>query len=243
MGYSPSNATMVVVGDVTADQVFGLAKQWIEPIPSHDPPPPVTTVEPEQQGERRVEVRKFAQLPILMLAFHVPTAKNPDVYPLEVLRTILLSGQSSRLYQRLVDKGQLAIGVGGGFAGFSAGLSSDPSLFTITVQPKAKVDTRAIEKSVYEEFDKLVDTPVTDHELQRARNQLLAGFYRSMTTISGRANIIGSYEVFTGDYRNLFHLPEKYNQVTAADVQRVAKKYFSPMNRTVATLVPEGGAQ
>jgi zinc protease len=78
MGYSPSNATMVVVGDVTAEQVFALAKQTIEPIPSHDPPPPVTTVEPEQMGERRVEVRKFAQLPILMFAYHAPKVGTPD---------------------------------------------------------------------------------------------------------------------------------------------------------------------
>ena len=238
MGYSPSNATMVVVGDVTPDQIFSLAKQWIEPIPSHDPPPPVTTVEPEQQGERRVEIRKFAQLPILMMGYHVPAAKDTDTYALNVLRAIMFDGQSSRLYQRLVDKGQLAIGVSG-----YSGMGFDPTLFNISVQPKAKVDTREIEKAIYEEFDKLATIPVTDRELQRARNQLLANFYRSMTTISGRANIIGSYEVFTGDYKNLFAAPEKYNQVTAADVQRVAKKYFSAKNRTVATLIPEGGAR
>ena len=243
MGYSPSNATMVVVGDVTADQIFALAKQWIEPIPSHDPPPPITTQEPQQMGERRVEVRKFAQLPVLMMAFHIPTAKDPDVYALEMMRAIMFNGQSSRLYQRLVDKGQLAISVGGGWNGFSAGLTFDPSLLSITVQPKAKVDTRDIEKAINEEIDKMIAAPVTDRELQRARNQLLATFYRGMTTISGRANIIGTYEVFTGDYHNLFNAPEKYNAVTAADIQRVAGKYLTAKNRTVATLVPEGGAK
>src|SRR6185369_9058750 len=72
MGYSPSNATMVVCGDVSADQVFRRAEKYIEPIPSHTPPPPVTTQEPEQQGERRLVVRKFAQLPLLMVGYHVP---------------------------------------------------------------------------------------------------------------------------------------------------------------------------
>ena len=238
MGYSPSNATMVVVGDVTAEQVFALAKQTIEPIPSHDPPPLVTTVEPEQMGERRVEVRKFAQLPILMFAYHAPKIGTPDHTALEVLQTVLFAGESSRMYQRLVDKGQMAINVGGGVtSGF------DPGLFTINIQPRAKVDTKDIEKAVYEELDKVAGAAVSDHDLQRAKNILLARFYRSLQTISGRANLLGSAEVFRGDYHKLYTQPEEYNQVTAADLQRVAKKYFSSKNRTVATLIPEGGAQ
>ncbi len=238
MGYSPSNATMIVVGDVTAGQIFALAKQYIEPIPSHDPPPPVTTVEPPQMGERRVEVRKFAQLPVLMVAYHVPGPKDPDRYALDMLQTILLSGQSSRLYQRLVDKGQLAISVRGGFD-----MGFDPTLFELLVQPKAKINTRDIETAMYDELDKAAATPVSDRELQRARNILLANFYRGLKTINGRANELGRYEVFLGDYHKLFTEPEEYNKVTAADIQRVAKKYFTEKNRTVATLVPEGGAQ
>ena len=239
MGYSPSNATMVVVGDVTADQIFALAKQYIEPIPSHDPPPPVTTVEPEQRGERRVEVRKFAQLPIVMMAYHAPKVGTPDHTALEVLQTVLFSGESSRMYQRLVDKGQLAINVGGNItSGFDAGV------FQITVQPRAKVDTKDVEKAVYEELDKVATTPISDHELQQAKNILLARFYRSLQTISGRANLLGSYEVFRGDYHKLYTQSEEYNAITAADLQRVAKKYFGENNRTVATLVPQqGGAQ
>lgn len=238
MGYSPSNATMVVVGDVTADQIFALAKQYIEPIPSHDPPPPVTTMEPEQRGERRVEVRKFAQLPIVMMGYHAPKVGTPDHTALEVLQTVLFSGESSRMYQRLVDKGQLAINVGGNVTtGF------DPGLFFISIQPRAKVDTRDVERAVYDELDKVANTPVSDHELQQAKNILLARFYRSLQTISGRANLLGSYEVFRGDHNKLYTQPEEYNAITAADLQRVAKMYLTANNRTVATLVPEGGAQ
>ena len=240
MGYSPSNATMVVVGDVTADQVFALAKEKIEPIPSHDPPPPVTTAEPEQRGERRVEVRKFAQLPIVMMAYHAPKVGTADHTALEVLQTVLFAGESSRMYQRLVDKGQLAINVNGNVtSGF------DPGVFQITVQPRAKVDTKDAEKAVYEELDKVSNAPVTDHELQQAKNILLARFYRSLQTISGRANLLGSAEVFRGDYHKLYTLPDEYNAITAADLQRVARKYFTENNRTVATLIPQaqGGAQ
>jgi zinc protease len=234
MGYSPSNATLVVVGDVTADEIFKLAQTRLEPIPSHAPPPKVTTTEPEQMGERRVTVKKYAQLPILMMAYHVPESASPDYYPLNLLQTILLTGQSSRMYQRIVDKDQLAIAINGGF-----GFSFDPNLFNITAQPKAGVDPAVIEKAVYEELDRVKKDPVSDQELEKARNIVLANFYREMSTINGRANTLGAYEVFFGDYHKLFTAVDSYNKVTKADLQRVAEKYFGEKNRTVATLIPE----
>jgi zinc protease len=234
MGYSPSNATMVVVGDVSADEIFRLAQKYIEPIPSHDPPPPVTTKEPEQLGERRVVVRKFAQLPIVMMGYHVPQASHPDFYPLNVLETILFSGQSSRLYQRLVDKDQIALSINGG-----VGPGFDPGLFEFTAQPKAGVAPETVEKAIYEELDKLKSAPVTDQELEKAKNQLLAGFYRSMKTISGRANQLGTYEVFFGNYEKLFTAAADYGKVTKQDLQRIAQQYFTEKNRTVATLIPD----
>jgi zinc protease len=112
-------------------------------------------------------------------------------------------------------------------------------LFTITVQPKAGVETLAVEKAIYEELEKLKTEPLTDEELQKARNIVLANFYRQMQSINGRANTLGSYEVFMGDYHKLFSAADEYNKVTKDDVRRVAQKYFGEKNRTVATLVPE----
>src|SRR5260221_4211661 len=112
MGYAPNNATMVVVGDVSPEEIFQLCETYIEPIPQHPPPPPVTTIEPEQMGERRLVVRKAAELPLLMIAYHVPQTHNPDFYALNILRTRLTPGESSRMYQRLVDKDQIALDVG-----------------------------------------------------------------------------------------------------------------------------------
>lgn len=238
MGYSPSNATMVVVGDVTADQIFKLAQKYIEPIASHDPPPKVTTREPEQLGERRVTVKKFAQLPLLMIGYHGIESANTDYYALKVLETILFSGQSSRMYQRLVDKDQIALFVSGGF-----GFSFDPDLFQITTQPKAGIAPDKVERAIYEEFEKSKNAPVTDQEIEKAKNILLAGFYRQMRTINDRANLLGTYEMFFGDYRKLFTAAEDFNKVTKEDIQRVAKKYFSDKNRTVATLTPESPEQ
>jgi len=234
MGYSPSNATMVVVGDVNADEVVKLAQKFIEPVKASAPPPKVTTREPEQIGERRVVARKFAQLPLLMIGYHVPETSSPDYYALKVLQTILFSGQSSRMYQRVVDKDQLALVVNGDYD-----FAFDPTLFMLTAQPKEGVAPESVEKAIYEEFGKVERESVTDQEIEKAKNILLANFYRQIKTINGRANQIGTYEVFFGDYRKLFNAADDYKKVTKADVQRVAQKYFGAKNRTVATLVPE----
>src|SRR5438552_6378653 len=149
MGYSPSNATLVVVGDVSADEIFQMAGKKLEPIASHAPPPKVTTREPEQLGERRVTVKKFAQLPLVMMAYHVPECASPEYYALDLLQTILLFGQSSRMYQRIVDKDQLAISINGG-----SDFSFDATLFTISAQPKAGIDPQTVEKAVYAELER-----------------------------------------------------------------------------------------
>ena len=237
MGYSPNNATMIVVGDVKSDEVFKLAQKYIEPIQSHDPPPKVTTEEPEQLGERRVVVKKFAQLPVLMVGYHVPQTSNSDYYALQVLRTILFSGQSSRMYQRVVDKDQFAITIDSLME-----YAFDPTILTVVAQPKAGIQPEAVEKAIYDEFDKMKAQPATDQEMEKAKNILLATFYRNMKTISGRADALGSYEVFFGDYKKLFTAVDDYNKVTKEDVRRVAQKYFTDRNRTVATLVPEAEA-
>src|SRR6202140_474545 len=162
MGYSPSNATMVVAGDVTPEEVFGLAENYRKPIPSHAPPPPVTTTEPEQLGERRLVVRKPAELPLLMIAYHVPPTNNPDFYALNVMRSILFQGESSRMYQRLVDKDQIALDVES-----ESDNSFDPTLLLILAQPKQGVDPQACEKAIYEEVERLQTGSVADRGLEK----------------------------------------------------------------------------
>src|SRR5439155_25372257 len=170
----------------------------------------------------------------LLVGYHIPESAHADFYALQVLRTLLLFGQSSRLYQRLVDKDQLAVEVTG-----SMGLALDPTLFSIAVQPKEDVTTGVIEKALYEELDRLKSEAIGDHELQKARNALLATFYRERKTINSKAQSLGNYEVFFDDYRKLFTAADQYTRVTAEEVKRVTAKYFSDKNRTVDTLVPE----
>ena len=233
MGYSPNNATMVVVGDASPEEIFTLCEKFIEPIPTHVPPPPVTTVEPEQLGERRVVVRKPAQLPLLMVAYHIPQTNHPDFYALNILRTVLFQGESSRMYQRLVDKDQIALDVSA-----YAEPAFDPTIVEVVAQPKQGVDPQACEKAIYEEFERAKTAEISDTDLEKAKNIRLVEFYRQMRTINGRANTIGTYEVFFGDYQKLLDAAKNYSTVTKADVQRVAKTYFGATSRTVATLIP-----
>jgi zinc protease len=234
MGYAPNNCVMVATGDVTPVEVFALAKKYLEPIPKQAPPPPVRTKEPEQQGERRVILRKAAQLPIQMVSYHVPPTSHADHAPLEILGTILAEGRSSRLYRRLVDRDQIALEVNQ-----NIDQSLDPGQMIFTMQPRSGVDPARTEQALYQELERVRTAEVPAEELQKAKNQLLTNFYRGLKTIAGKANLLGEFEVFFGDYRKLNGYPGELEKVTAADVLRVAKLYLGENNRTVATLAPE----
>jgi len=234
MGYAPNNCVMVVVGDAPAAEVIGLARKYLEPIPRQEPPPPVRTKEPAQLGERRVVVRKPAQLPIEMVAYHVPETKDPDDAPLDVMETLLVHGQSSRLYNRLVDKEQLVLSVNA-----FRQPALDPGLLIFTLQPRSGIQPAQAEKALFEELQRIGSQPLSAQELRKAKNQLLADHYRELKTIAGRANLLGVYEVYYGDYKKLFSVEAAIEAVTAADVQRVAHQYLQENNRTVATLIPE----
>jgi predicted Zn-dependent peptidase len=119
----------------------------------------------------------------------------------------------------------------------------DPTLAIFYAQPKQGVDPQKCEAAIYDELGKIEKTPISDLELQKAKNIRLVEFYRQMRTINGRANTIGTYEVFFGDYSKLFDAAKNYDAVSKEDVQRVAQKYFRANNRTVATLIPDTGEQ
>ncbi len=234
VGYSPSNATMVVVGAVEPEKVFDLAAKYLEPIPARDPPPKVTTVEPEQLGPRRVEVGRLAQLPLLFVGYPIPGAGQRPVHPLAVLRTVLFAGQSSRLYQSLVDDRQLAL-----FVDSDASLSLDQSLFVIAAQPQPGIEASTLETALYQELARVSSEGITEFELAKAKNILLADFYRRIKTIDGKAQTLGEYEVYFGDYRKMFSAAEELSKVTVEDVKRVALATFNPDHRTVAILNPK----
>ncbi len=233
MGYAPNNCILVVAGDVTESEILSLAKKHLEPIARRSVPPPLKTIEPAQVGERRVLLEKPAQLPMVLMAYHTVESKHPDNNILTVLDSILTDGRSSRLYRRLVEQDQVALNVGA-----QAMQALDPGLWFVQVLPSAGIDPVKAEKAVYEELERLGKEPVTATELETAKNQILAKFYRDMKTIAGKANFIGNFEIYQGDAGKISEYPAIIQRVTAADIQRVAAKYLNARNRTVATLVP-----
>lgn len=229
--YAPNNGVLVMVGDITLKEVKGLAEKYLEPIPAHTPPRPVHTVEPEQLGEKRVWAKKDVSSPTILIAYHVPEAKAEEYYAVELLSSILSTGKSSRLYSALVDETQLAVEV---FTYYPQAF--DPTLFYIYATCSKDVSELDLENAVYEEIGRIIEEGVREEELQKVKNRKLVDFYHEMETINGKANTIGTYELYFGDYTRLFSAPEDYKKVTARDIQLVAAKYLRKANRTVGIL-------
>ncbi len=229
--YAPNNAVVVIAGDVKLDEVKSLANKYFAPIPAQTPPKVVMTVEPEQKGERRVFVKKASvSTPNIMLAYHIPATSHEDYYALDLLASILSQGNSSRLYKGLVDK-QIAIG-----ADTYLPMSFDPNLFYVMGVASPGVSADKLEKALIDQVNLVAKKGVTAKELEKVKNIKLMDFYRTMETINGKANTIGTYELFFGSYDELFNAPKEYNKVTPEDIQRVAQKYLIKSNRTVAIL-------
>jgi len=231
--YAPNNAVMFVVGDVEPQEVFTLAEKYLGKTPAQATPRPVTTKEPEQQGERRVNLVREAESPLLVFAHHSIGGSDADAPATELLMAILADGDSSRLHQQLVDQQQLVVDVEQ-----SLNLGFDPGLSYIYMTLPPGGDLDKVEKALDAELQKIATEGVTEAELNKARTQKLADFWRGMSTISGKAQALGSYEVFQGDYKKLFQAPDAYEKVSAADLKRIAAKLFRRDNRTVGTLVP-----
>jgi len=229
--YAPNNCTLILVGDVSAEEGFAFAKKYLEPIPRQDPPPPVRTVEPEQLGEKRVYVQRDAQTPLLNYAYKSPAANDPQGPAINLLMSILTDGDASRLHRLLVEEKKLAIEVNGTFQeGFDPGLT----WFQLTLPEGAKVDD--VEKALDAALDDVVTKGVTDAELSRAKNLYASAFWKQLATINGKAYLLGQFDVFEGDYRKLFDSPAVYDKVTREDVQKAAAQVLQKNHRTVGVL-------
>lgn len=229
--YAPNNAVVVISGNVKLDEVKRLAQKYMEPIPAYAPPKPVHLVEPPQQGERRVTVKKEVTTPYMLIGYHTPETKHKDYYALDILSSILSTGNTSRLYSALVDQKQLATSIGTSFDE-----TFDPNLFQIYAVTAQKVNESDLERAIYEEIEKVKKEGITAKELQKIKNQKLMQFYSQIETINGKSNNIGTYELFFGDYKKMFNAPAEYEKVTMDDVRRVANEYFKKSNRTVGIL-------
>ena len=228
--YAPNNSVVVIVGDIELAEV----KKYFEPIPSREPPRPIHTEEPPQLGEKRITVTKKVSSPHIMMAYHVPGTRSEGYYALDILSSILGDGKSSRLYRSIVSEKQLAVSI---YAYMPDAL--DPTLFYIYAICAQDVKVEALEAAIQLEIDKIVNEGVNQQELQKVKNNKLVNFYRAMSTINGKADSIGTYEISFGSYKKLFDAPMEYDKVTTGDIKTAAGKYFKKSNRTVGILKSE----
>ena len=229
--YAPNNCVVVMSGAMKFDEVKRLAEKYLGNIPAQQAPPAIHITEPEQKGERRVTVQKDVATPYVVIGYHTPEAAHEDYYALSILSDVLSSGQSSRLYNSLVDTKQIATAV---FT--SSAQRFDPNLCMFYVSAAADASETDIETAIYAELDNIKENGVSEQELQKIKNQKLMEFYGQIETINGKSNNLGTYELFFGDSKKMFEAPDNFNKVTVADVQRVANTYFKKSNRTVGVL-------
>ncbi len=235
--YAPNNATLIVAGDVKKEELLPKVQALFGKIPRGPEPPKVITVEPPQRGERRVYVKKDAELPLVFAVYHVPNLTHPDSFALEVLGYILGGGQSARLHRQVVYEKQLASYASADYSGAHV----DPYLFGLSAGPLPGKTAEEVEQAASAEVERIQREPVPDRELQKAKNQIESEFIFAQDSVHRLANLLGAYESVAG-WRWLAGYPDGIRQVTAADVQRVATQYLTQDNRTVAILVPTKAA-
>jgi zinc protease len=231
--YNPANAFLVVVGDFKKEELLQTLKETFGQIPKGVLPLQERDKDPSQSGERRIWVKKEAQLPFLIMGYHVPNIGSPDSYVLEVLSEILSGGKSSRFYKDLVHDKQLLLGADAD----NSLLSRDPNLFTISAEPLPGKDISEIEKALEQEIERIKKEPVGEQELQKAKNQIEAAFIYGQDSIFYQAMLLAQHEIVTG-WKAIDDYMPSIRKVTPDDIMRVAKSYLTPDNRTVGILIP-----
>lgn len=233
--YAPNNLVVALVGDLREAEVRKVMEEYFGPIPSQPAPPPVFTADLPHAGERRVEVEMDAS-PQVYVGYLGPSAGHPDQFALDVMTSVLSMGRTSRLHKNLVETG-LALGASAGV--FTRRLGN---LIILSATPQAPHTAAEVEAALYAEVEKLQQAPPEAWEMEKVINNLEADFVRGLGSDAGLASALAESEAYKGSWR-LFDERDRYRAVTPADVQRVARQYFTRQNRTVGTLVPKEDAQ
>ncbi|HEX5336884.1 MAG TPA: pitrilysin family protein, partial [Gallionella sp.] len=237
--YAPNNATLVVAGDVKADEVFALAQRYYGAIPKRAMQPRRDYAEPKQMGIKRLVVKAPAELPQLVMSFHAPTLKDPaqewKPYALEILAGVLDGNESARLNKHLVREQQIASGTGAGYDSASRG----PGLFTLEATPSEGKTVIDVEAALRQEIAQLVKDGVSGDELKRVKAQVMAGEVYKLDSVFYQAMQIGQMESIGLGHRAIPLMLEKLQAVTAEQVQQVAKEFLQDDNLTVAVLDPQ----
>lgn len=228
--YAPANMVITLVGSFDSTETLAMIERYFGSMPAGKKVPPITNIEPPQEGERRVRVTFDAE-PRMMVGFHKPTLPHADDYVFDILTEALVGGRSSRLYQSLVVEKQLVTDI----SIFSAPGSRYDNLLTFSLLPRRDVSFTQLERALEEEIAQLLTEPLTQKDIDQARHQILTSLLRSMQSNSGLARMLSSYQIL-GGWRYLLDYEEQLHKVTTADVSRVVSTYLHADNRVVAQL-------
>ena len=232
--YVPGNITIAIVGDVQPAKIKALAAEYFGRLQKRPMPPAVITVEPKQEGPRRVEVESPAQ-PVELLAYHRPDQQDKDDPVFDVVADILSGGRTSIIYKDLVRDKRLSLE-----AGATATMPGGkyPNLFFFYLVPSRGHTAAENEKELDAVIASFKNTKVDEATLARTKTKTRAGLIRQLDSNSGLAQLLASFQANYGDWRKLFTSLDEIDKVTADDVQRVARQYLVPENRTIALTYP-----
>jgi zinc protease len=234
--YVPSNATLVLVGDFDSAQALQLVTQYIGRVPKADREVPRDIPkEPAQTKEKRITLAEPWPLPAVVVAHHITFDGNPDSYPLHIAAKVLSDGESSRIYKKLVYDKQMAVAAFG-----SANLIEDPNLFYAVAIVQPGHTTEDVASTLIAEFERLKTEPITTRELQRAKNQFARDYILGRESNQQKAGVLAHAVVIHNDIKTADGEFDIFQNISVADVQRVARTYFTPENRMVLTLMPNG---
>ena len=237
--YVPNNATIVMAGDLKSGEAGDWIKKYFGNIPKSQQPIVRSNVkEPPQDKERRVVQMKAVPLPAYVAGYHIPADGDPDSYPLVIASSILSEGRSSRIYKSVVYDKRLAVE-----ADASGNFTEDPNLFFATVIMNQGVPVEAGEKALNAELMRMMTEPVTDHELEKAKNKMRAEYAFSRQSVQEKARALAHAAVIHGNTATVNNEYELFMKVTKEDILRVSKMYFRPENRTVLIVVPPKGGK
>ncbi|HQZ41028.1 MAG TPA: pitrilysin family protein [Vicinamibacterales bacterium] len=234
--YVPANVTAVIAGDFDTEQAIALVNQYLGRVPKAERPVPRDIPrEPSQAKEKRAVVEDTVPLPAVVVAHHITYDGHPDSYPLHIAAKVLSDGQSSRIYRTLVYGSGLALTAFG-----SANLIEHPNLFYAVAIVNPGQTPAAVEKALIAELDRIKAEGVTPRELERSKNQFARDYILGRETVQQKATILAHAEVLHADITTADGEFDIFQTITQADVQRVAKAYFTPESRVVIHIMPKG---
>ena len=239
--YHPANAIAVAVGDFNSDEMLEKIKSYFGDIPAGKPADPVVRVEPDQSGERRIDVERPGSVALLEVLYRTPEVSHEDWFKLAALDSIIggpsgpggsnIDNKTSRLYRGMVETG-IAADVGS-----SLYMSKDPFAYSISVVVRDDSTLEAAEEALDKVLEELTTNPITQTELDKAKKQARAAFAYATESVTGQARWLG-YAEMLGDYTLFTDYVSKLEAITLADIHEVVKRYLVPTRRTVGRFIP-----